>query len=370
MGKHRMRLAVAIALTILVGATLSLGLASAQDIRFFRIGTGSTAGVNFSVGSLLASVLSNPPGSRPCDRGGSCGVPGLIAIVQATPGSAANAREVGTGSLDSGIVQADVAGNAYAGKGSFTGKNRQENLRALASLYPEILQIVVRRDAKVKSLADLKGKRVSLDTEGSGTEIAARMVLTHAGVKLSSLKTVDVDLGAAVDMMRQDQLDAFFYAGGLPAPAISQLSELVPIDLLPVSGTLFDRIHKAAPAYEAVTISRDVYPGLERDVETMSVHSLWVVSADLDEQLAYDLLQALWHRTSKLMLASGHPNGRLILPESALKGLTIPLHPGAEKYYAEMKLLPPAAGDGNAVGGGSGNSGAGSTGKPGASPKK
>lgn len=331
------RAVVAVAAAV---ATLAFGFGAllAQDIRFFRIGTGSTAGVNFSIGTLLASVVSNPPGSRPCDRGGSCGVPGLIAVVQATQGSVANAREIGAGTLDSGIVQADVAGQAYHGRSVFAGKNRQPDLRALASLYPEILQIVVRRDSGIASLGGLKGKRVSLDTDGSGTQIAARLVLARAGVRLADIKAVRVDLGAAVDMMRTGQLDAFFYVGGIPAPAIAELGAGTDIDLISLPKTLFERIAAAEPAYRPAIVPAGIYPG-SREADTLGVYALWLASANLDDRTAYELLRALWHRNSRVTLAGGHPNGRLIAPETALDGLTLPLHPGAERFYRELNLL-------------------------------
>lgn len=311
----------------------------AQDLRFFRIGTGSTAGVNFSIGGLISSVISNPPGSRPCDRGGSCGVPGLIAVAQATQGSAENAREVGGGRLDSGIIQADVAAQAYEGKGAFAGKNRQTELRALASLYPETLQIVVRRDARVGTIAGLKGKRVSIDTDGSGTQALARNVLARAGLRPADIKPVTVDLGTAVDMMRAGQIDALFYVGGVPAPAIAQLADSTAIDLLPVPSPMIAAFRKDEPTYVTLTVTAGAYAGLDKDIVSMGSYSLWVANAKLADKMAYDLLKALWHKSSQPMLAGGHANAKQMSLASALNGLTIPLHPGAEKFYAEMKLL-------------------------------
>jgi len=311
----------------------------AQDLRFFRIGTGSTAGVNFSIGGLISSVVSNPPGSRPCDRGGSCGVPGLIAVVQATQGSAENAREVGRGRLDSGIIQADVAAQAFEGKGVFSGANRQTELRALASLYPETLQIIVRREAKIATIAGLKGKRVSIDTDGSGTQAMARNLLTRAGLRPADIKAVSVDLGTAVDMMRAGTLDALFYVGGVPAPAIAQLAETTAIDLLPMPSPMIAAFRKAEPTYVTLTVTANSYAGLDKDILTLGTYSLWVVNAKLADKMAYDLLKALWHKSSQPMLAGGPANARQMSLASALNGLTIPLHPGAAKFYSEMKVL-------------------------------
>jgi TRAP transporter TAXI family solute receptor len=326
-------------LAVALGAT---GLALGQDIRFFRIGTGSTAGANFPIGGLIASVISNPPGSRDCDRGGSCGVPGMIAVAQATQGSAENAREVGLGRLDAGIVQADVAAMAYEGRGDFSGKNRLPNLRALASLYPETMQIVVRRDSRITTLAGLKGKRISLDTPLSGTQPAARAVLAQAGIKIADIKPVYVDVGTATDMVREGKIDGFFYVGGHPAPAIAQLSETIDIRLVPVAANLVERLHKTEPHYLPGAIPANAYKGIE-DTPTLSVQTLLVVNETLPEDLAYNILRSLWHRTARVMLSSGHPQGKMIRLATALDGVSIPLHPGAWRYYAELGLLKDGA---------------------------
>ena len=138
--------------------------AQTQDkgLKFFRIGTGSTSGVYFPIGGLIASAISNPPGSRQCDRGGSCGVPGLISVAQATMGSVDNVQAIATGALESGLAQADVATWAYNGTGIFKGKKPVTNLRAIANLYPESIHVVVRRAAKVRGFHDLVAWRREL----------------------------------------------------------------------------------------------------------------------------------------------------------------------------------------------------------------
>ncbi len=326
-------------LAVALGAT---GMALGQDIRFFRIGTGSTAGANFPIGGLIASVISNPPGSRDCERGGSCGVPGMIAVAQATQGSVENAREVGLGHLDAGIVQADVAAMAYEGRGVFSGKNRLPTLRALANLYPETMQIVVRRDSGITTLAGLKGKRISLDTPQSGTQPAARAVLAQAGIKITDIRPVYVDVSTATDMMREGKIEGFFYVGGHPAPAVAQLSEALDLRLIPVAANFVERLRKTERYYFPATIPAGAYRGIE-NTPTLGVHTLLVVNERLPENLAYNILRALWHRTARVMLSSGHPQGKMIRLETALDGVSIPLHPGARRFYAEAGLLKDGA---------------------------
>ncbi|MEM7045469.1 MAG: TAXI family TRAP transporter solute-binding subunit, partial [Pseudomonadota bacterium] len=161
----------------------------AEDLRFFRIGTGGVAGTYYPIGGLIAGIISNPPGSRPCEKGGSCGVPGLIATAQSSGGSVENVEAVAAGTLDSGFAQSDIAYWAYSGTGRFEGRAKVENLRAITSLYPESIHLVVRRGAGIESIQDLKGKRVSLDEEGSGTLVDARIILDAFGIDEDELDT-------------------------------------------------------------------------------------------------------------------------------------------------------------------------------------
>ena len=161
---------------IFTGVALALGLAAsaagAQDMSFFRI----------PIGGLLANAISNPPGSRPCDQGGSCGVPGLIASALSANGSVANINAIAGGTLESGFSQSDVATWAYSGTGIWEGKPAVEKLRTIANLYPESIHLVASADSGITSVADLKGKRVSMDEPGSGTLVDAKIILGGYGI--------------------------------------------------------------------------------------------------------------------------------------------------------------------------------------------
>ena len=322
---------------------------AAEDPRFFRIGTGSTSGIYFPIGGLIASAISNPPGSRACERGGSCGVPGLIAVAQATHGSVDNVKAMAKGDLESGLSQADIAYWSYSGKGMFRGKNRITNLRAIANLYPESVHIVARKDARIKSVKGLKGKRVSLDVAGSGTQVNARLILRRYGVRLKALRPVYVQLGPAIDMMREGRLDVFFFVAGYPVRAIAELAEKIPIQLLPIAGKTAKRIRRSDLFFTETVIPTGTYKGVDK-TPTLSVGAQWIVRADIDEKLVYGITRALWHKNTRPLLDSGHPNGRLLRLETALDGMAIPLHPGAERFYREagMILIEDATGEGDA----------------------
>ena len=148
------------------GWSAGLERAAAQDITFFRIGTGSTAGTYYPVGALIANAISNPPGSEPCESGGSCGVPGLIAAATASQGSVANVEAIAAGRLESGLAKSDIVSWAIAGEGLFAGRGPDSRVAIIANLYPESVHLVVRKAIGIDTVADLRGRRVSLDTPG------------------------------------------------------------------------------------------------------------------------------------------------------------------------------------------------------------
>jgi TRAP transporter TAXI family solute receptor len=321
----------------LAAAALIAG-AGAQELKFFRIGTGSTAGTYFPVGSLIASVISNPPGSRACEDGGSCGVPGLIAAAQATAGSVANIAALADGSLESALAQADIVHWAYAAQGIYSDKQPVTSLRAIANLYPESFHLVVRKGLQVDSVADLRGKRVSLDTKGAGTQVDAYLILEAYGLGDKDLHPVFANPGLAMELILQDRIDAFFFISGAPARAITELAADGAIDLVPISGPEARSLRERHGFFAEDLIPAGTYAG-SRDIETLSVGAQWVVSETVPEELVYQITKALWHPNNRKLLEGGHAKAKLIRPRTALSGISIPLHPGAERYYREADML-------------------------------
>ena len=310
------------------------GRARADQVQFFRIGTGSTGGTYFPIGSLLASVISNPPGSRGCDRGGSCGVPGLIAVAQSTEGSVANVAAIAGGRLESGLCQADVAYWAFQGEAVFEGQEPITKLRTLANLYPEAIQLVVRADAGIRSVADLKGKRISVDREGSGTLVDTRLVLAAYGLEVEDLEARYLAAGQAVELIRKGELDGLFLVAGTPTAAIAGLAETTALQLVPIAGEEASEIEQSWPFFSHTTIQSGTYRGIAA-TRTLSVGAQWLVSADLPDELVTAITAALWHPASRRLLDTGHPKGKLIELDSALNSLGVPLHPGALAYYEQ-----------------------------------
>lgn len=332
---------------ILYSAFLVAAIASPQAIasqQFFSIGTGGTSGTYYPIGGLIANAISNPPGSRSCEDGGSCGVEGLIAIARSANGSVANVNAIQSGQIDSGFVQSDVAHWAFNGTGIFAAKegeesNKKDKLRLLANLYPESIHLVARKDSGIKTVADLKGKRVSLDSQGSGTLEDARLILKAYGLTEDDIVADYIKPGPSVNKIKDNQLDAFFIVSGYPTGSVVELAASEGLVLVPISGPEADKILAEYSFFSKDVIPAGTYEGVDVDTPTLSVGAQFIVSADASEELVYNIAKALWNDTTRNLLDNGHPKGKLITKETATDGAGIPFHPGAEKFYKEMGLL-------------------------------
>ena len=302
------------------------GLAvGAQAQQFFRIGTGGTAGTYYPVGGMIANAVSQPGK--------------IVATAQASNGSVANVNGIASGAMESGFSQADVATWAQKGTGIFDGKPGVPGLRLIANLYPESVHVVVRKDAGIKSVADLKGKRVALDEPGSGTLVNARAILAAYGIKESDIKPEYIKPNQAGDKMKDGALDAFFFTGGAPAGAIAELASAgAGIDVLPIDGAAADALKKSSPFFADDIIAADTYKGVAQ-VRTLAVGAQWVTSDKADASTVYEITKALFSEAAQKALAAGHAKGKFITKENAVKGAGIPFHPGAEKFYKEIGAL-------------------------------
>ncbi len=316
---------------------LPLSISQAEGLQFFRIGTGGIAGTYFPIGGMLAHAISNPPGSRPCDQGGSCGVPGVIVIAQSANGSVANVKAIQRGSLESGFVQSDVAFWAYTGTGTFKGEDPIRELRTIANLYAESIHIVVRKNSGIRSVNDLVGKRVSLDEPGSGTLIDAEIVLNEYGISKDDIEVEYMKPDLAIKRIQDNKLDAFFIVAGYPARAVSELTANTGAYLIPINGPEAARLVSRHRFFSIDTIPKGVYSGVS-DTQTVSVGAQWLVSSTVDTELIYQITKALWNQNSRKLLDNGHVKGKSIRLETALDGIAVPLHAGAKQFYDEIGM--------------------------------
>ncbi len=328
----------AIAAALATPGALRLGSALAQEPSFFRIATGPVDSSYFAVGTLIGNVVSSPPGARECDRGGSCGVPGLIAVTQTTEGPLASIELIAKRQLDSALCQADIAYWAFHGTGPFRRQGGAENLRAIASLYPETMHIVTRADRKIGEFRRLRGKTVSLGEEQSSTLLTARAMLQTLGVSERDMKVRSLAPAEAAEALLAGKLDAFFLMSGTPSTIVQDLAGTGEIALLPIDGQNARKLGGAFPFFTETAIAAQTYQGID-EIPSLSVNVLWVVGAETDEKIVYGLTRALFHPNNRRALDAGHPYGRLIRREHALDGIALQLHSGAALYYFEAGLI-------------------------------
>jgi uncharacterized protein len=294
---------------------------SALAQQLFRVGTGGTASNYSQIGGMIANAVS---------------IPGKIMVTAViSNGSLANVNGIAGGALESGLSQSDLATWAHKGTGIFDGKPNLPELRLIATLYPESVHVVVKKGAGIKSVADLKGKRVALDEPSSGTLINARLILAAYGLKESDIKAEYIKPNQAGDKMKDGALDAFFFVGGAPAGAIAELAATGGgIEILAIDGPQAEGLRMASPFFAVDTIPGETYRAVGQ-VTTLAVGLQWVTSSRADNATVYDITKALFSENNQKALAAGHAKGKLINLQNAVKGAGIPFHPGAERFYRE-----------------------------------
>ena len=327
--------------TICIAVALFISVSVAQEGVLFRIGTGGAGGTYFPIGGAIAMGLSNPVGARECDNGGQCGVLGMISVAQSTTASVFNNKAVHNSKLEAGLAAADVTRSMYLGIDQFKGE-RYEHLRVIANLYPENLHLVLREGVTIKTLDDLRGKRVGIAEAGSGTQVAALQILKEWKITRDDIDAVELSSSDNALQIANNSLDAFFSIAGWPVKAITNLSNASRMQLYSFSEAEVDKIIKLIPSFVPSSIPGGTYYGIDTDVRTPAVNALLVTSSRITEDMGYDVTRALWNRNTRKLLDRGHHKGKFITLDNALVGLDnlgVPLHRGALKYYQEIGKL-------------------------------
>jgi hypothetical protein len=306
-----------------LGAGVSLSGSAYAQQKFFRIGTGGTGGTYYPIGGLIGNAISN-------DK--------INVSAVATNGSVANVNGIVAGSMESGFSQADVNFWAYTGTGIYEAKPKVDELRAIANLYPESVHVVMKKGLGAKSIADLKGKRVSLDEPGSGTLVNARAILSAYGLSERDIRPQYLKQQQCAEKLKDGSLDAYFQTTGYPQGTLSELAATNGFELLPLAGPEADKLQAQYGFFAKDEIPSGIYKDVA-GVKTLSVGAQWVTSAKIDADLIYQITKALWSAKTRTALDAGHAKGKAIRKETALVGIGIPLHPGAEKFYKEAGLL-------------------------------
>ncbi|MCA1755046.1 MAG: TAXI family TRAP transporter solute-binding subunit [Spirochaeta sp.] len=257
---------------------------------------------------------------------------GVSLTVESSGASAVNSNLIKSGDLDMAIVQNDVGSYAYNGRNAWDG-DPVTNMRGLFSLYPEPVQLIAREDSGISNPGDLEGKRVALGPLGSGAEVNALQILEAAGLTEDDLAAAErLDAGEAADFLRDGRIDAAFFTVAIGGAVIADLAVSQDIIIVPISGEFADRLMEIEDFYASVTIPGDTYSGVP-EAETVGVVSIVVAREDLSEDIVYDFMSTIFENIN--IVQSAHSSAKWITLESALDGMSVPLHPGAERFFAE-----------------------------------
>ena len=320
------RRSLLVATTLLVPIATIVALPAAAQDRL-SIATGGTGGVYYPYGGALANVLSEA-------------IEGVEVTAEVTAASVDNMLLIENQDADLAFVLADTAADAAAGRAPFP---QPIPAQTLATLYNNYTHVVTTEGAGIETLADLAGKRVSTGSAGSGTEVIANRLLEAAGLNPDQdIQREQLGASESADAIRDGQIDAFFWSGGLPTAAVTDLAASPNVDfkLLP-NGEFADELQDAyGTFYGTAPVPAGTYPGQDAEVEVVVVPNVLVVNEAMDEQLAYDIVKAMFDNHDALVAA--HPAAEELTVESAVLNSPLPLHPGAARYYQEQGVNPTA----------------------------
>lgn len=302
--------------------TLGFGNLPARASEFINVLTGGTSGVYYPLGVALSEIYGK-------------GIEGTRTQVQATKASVENLNLLQQGKGEIGFSLGDSVKAAWEGDAEAGFSKKLDKLRAIAAIYPNYIQIVASKESGIKDLADLKGKSLSVGAPKSGTELNARAIFEAIGMKYEDLsRTEYLPFGESVELIKNRQLDATLQSAGLGVASIKDLAVSVPINVVSVPTEVAEKL--GAP-FQAATIPAGTYDGQADDVPTLAVTNILVTNSDVSDETAYQMAKLLFEHLDQLVAA--HSAAKSIKLEDAVKGLPIPLHPGAERYFKEKGLI-------------------------------
>jgi hypothetical protein len=292
-----------------------------QETTYITIVTGGSSGPYFALGGAVANLLN-------------ANIPGVNATVQSTGASAVNATLLGTQKAEIAFAMNDVISYAYTGTELFKDKGKVENLRGIAALYPNFVQVITLEEKNINSIEDLKGKRVGVGAPGSGTEVNARQILEAHGITYDDIEEDFLSYAESVEQLKNGSVDAAFLTSGLPNSTILDLATTHNVKIVPIRPEMVDKLAQAYPFYTSVPIPAGTYDNKE-DVDTAAVTTLLVTRAELSEDLVYNITKVIFENLQTLR--DTHSAAKNIDISKVEKGMPIPLHPGAKKYFDEHK---------------------------------
>lgn len=318
-----MRLKIKIVAGLAAGLLALGGAVLAQKPQFINVLTGGQSGVYYPLGVSLAQIFGKA-------------VPNSRATAQVTKASAENLNLLQAGRGELAFSLGDAVADAWAGDAEAGFPQPLKNLRGFSATYNNYIQIVANADSGIKTLADLKGKRVSVGAAKSGTELNARAIFKAAGLTYKDLAKVEyLPFGESVELLKNRQLDATLQSAGLGVASIRDLASSVTIRIVPVPAEIVTKI--GSPAYIPAVIPANTYTGQTEDVATTAIPNFLITHSKVPDDLVYQMAKAMYSDLGTLHAA--HNAAKAIKPENALKGMPVPLHPGAERYFREAGIL-------------------------------
>ena len=295
--------------------------------EFITVLTGPTSGIYFPIGGAFSKVV---------------GEMGYKTSATATGATAENINAILTGKGEMAIAMSDSVIQAVEAFGAYQGKPKAENLRAMMGLWPNVCQIVTTKDSGITKFTDLKGKRVGVGAPNSGVELNARMMFEAHGMTYKDAKVDYLSYGEAIDQIKNGQCDVAFVTSGLGNATIKELGTAKEIVFVPVEGEALKKLTAKYPFYVEWKIPKETY-GTKVDTTTAAVMNIMLVSKNLSDDVVYDLLTVIYSQKGLETIGASHATAkREIKPETALRGIkgtSVKLHPGAEKYYKEKGML-------------------------------
>lgn len=311
--------------TVLAGAVaagLTMGAMPAKASEFINVLTGGTSGVYYPLGVALSKIYAD-------------NIKDARTQVQSTKASVENLNLLQAGKGEIALALGDSVKLAWAGDAEAGFKSKLDKLRGIAAVYPNYIQIVATKDSGITSLADLKGKSLSVGAPKSGTELNARAIFAAAGMSYEDLGKVEyLPFGESVELIKNRQLDGTLQSAGIGVASIKDLASSLPTTVVAVPA---DVVEKLGAPYVARTIPAGTYQGQDADVPTVAVVNFLVTHSEVSDDLAYQMTKLLFDHLDEMVAA--HAAAKQIKLEDALKGMPIPLHPGAEKFYKEKGLM-------------------------------
>lgn len=316
--KKNMSFILIISLFILL---IAINSTCAQQEFQMVISTGGTSGSYFPMGGGIANVISTY-------------VPGVKVTAQTSGGSIENLKLIERGESEMGLAQNDLADYAMRGVEMF--KEKLTKPRAIATLYPELIQIVVRADKKVENIEDIKGLKISVGAPGSGSEANARQFLEILGVPYNSFKPLFLSNTDAADQFKDRIIDGMILTTGLPSPAIMDISILTDVKIIGFTDVQIQKIQEKIPFLTPFIIPAGTYNGQDEDVKTLCAQAVLFISKEIPEEIVYECTKAIWQHKDELVQALKKAEN--MDPMNPVKGVTVPIHSGALKYYSEVGI--------------------------------